>query len=133
LARISGKDGRLYAGIATSAANAEPIAFLNKWTLSMATEKFDATAFGDTNKVKTSGHPDATGSYTGWYDTETAQLLTAAQDGDARKFYLYPTTDEVTKYFFGTAVFDFSVDVGTGATASVSGSFEAASSVAKVG
>ena len=132
MARISGKSGRLYAGI-TSAGTAEPIAFINSFSLNFATDKQDVTCFGDTNKAYVSGFADATGDFAGFYDDATAQLYTAATDGIARKFYFYPDTASTTKYWFGTAIFDFSVESGVSDAATISGTFKAASAVSKIG
>lgn len=129
---IHGRAGRLYAGIA-SAGTAEPIANLKSWSLDFSTDKIDVTCFGDTNKVTVAGLPNATGDFDGFYDTASAQLYTASQDGVARKFYLYPTLATTTQYWFGTALFDFHAEGAVDGAIAVSGSFEAATSVAKVG
>lgn len=132
MSRISGKNGRLYANI-TSGGTAEPIAFVNQFSLNFSTDKQDVTAFGDTNKVYVSGYSDATGDFAGFYDDATAQLYTAAVDGVARKFYFYPDSTAATKYFFGTAIFDFSVTEQIGGGVAISGSWAAASAISKVG
>jgi hypothetical protein len=67
------------------------------------------------------------------YDDATAQFYTAATDGVARKFYLYPSTSATGQYWFGTAIFDFSVSFPTSGPAAMSGSFAAASITSKVG
>lgn len=122
----------MYAGIA-SGGTAEPVAFLAKWQIDFTTDKTDVTAMGDTNKTYVSGLPDSKGTFNGWYDDATAQLYTAAQDGVARKFYLYPSTSNNGQYWFGTALFDFSVTGGVEEGVAVSGAFAAASAVAKIG
>lgn len=132
MARISGKDGALYAAI-SSGGTAEPIAFLNNWSISFAIDKYDGTSFDDSNKTYVAGFPDASGTYAGFYDTATAQLYTAATDGVARKFYLYPTTGNTGQYWYGTAIFDFSVSTPVAGIVTISGSFAASSSVSKVG
>jgi len=132
MARIHGRSGRLYAGI-TSSGTAEPIAFLNSWSVSFSTSDVDVTSFGDTNMVYVSGLPDVSGSFSGFYDDATAQLYTAATDGVARKFYLYPSTGTTGQYWFGTATFDFAVNTGVGEAVTISGDFKAASTVSKVG
>src|SRR5262245_53738550 len=132
MARLAGRNGRLYAGIG-SAGTAEAIAFLNKWSLNFATDKIEVTAFGDTTKVYVSGMPDCQGDYAGFYDTSTAQLYTAATDGIARRFYLYPDNTNTAQYWFGTAIFDFSVDGDVGGPVNISGSLAAATQVSKVG
>ena len=130
MARIHGRSGRLYAAI-TSGGTAEPIAFLTNWSLDSSTDKVEVTSFGDTNKVYVAGLPDAQGSYSGHYDTATAQLYTASQDGVARKFYLYPQAGGDGDFYSGEAVFDFSVSVPVDGAATVSGSFAATTIVAK--
>jgi hypothetical protein len=102
MARIAGRNGVIYANL-TSSGSAEPIAYLNTYTLNFAVDTIDVTAFGDTNKVKVAGLPDASGSYAGFYDTATVQLYTAASDGMARKMYLYPDRTNASQYWSGTA------------------------------
>lgn len=132
MARIAGRSGRLYLNL-TSGGTAEPVAFLSNWTLSFSTGKINVTAFGDTSMVYVSSLPDTQGTYTGFYDTATVQTYTAATDGIARKFYLYPDNSNTGQYWFGTAIFDTSIDGSVDGPVSLSGSFAAASVVAKVG
>lgn len=132
MARIAGRNGRLYANL-TSGGTAEPITFLTNWSLSFATNKIKVTALGDTNEVYVSGLPDMSGSYSGFFDNATAQLYTAASDGASRKFYLYPDNSATSTYWFGTAIFDFNVDGSVEGAVAISGSFAAASATAKVG
>ena len=81
MARIHGRRGRLYVGLADDSATAEPVAYLSQWSLDSSTDKADVTAFGDTNKVSVSGLPNASGSFSGFYDTASDQLYTASRDG----------------------------------------------------
>lgn len=131
MARIAGKNGRLYAAI-TSGGQAEPIAFMNQWEMNFATEKNDVTAFGDVNKVYVSGFADATGSFAGFYDDATAQLYTAAVDGVARRFYFYPDVTSPLKYWHGSAIFDFAVQQQVSGGVAISGSWAATSEVKRV-
>lgn len=131
MARIHGRRGRLYVGLASESADAEPVAFLNAWTTDFTVDKVDVTSFGDTNKTYVSGLPDASGTIGGFYDTASAQLYTAAQDGLPRKFYLYPDTTD-GDYFFGTALFDFSISGGVSDAVTISGNWSAASAITKV-
>lgn len=132
MSRLHGRNGILYMNL-TSGGTAEPVAFLSQWSIDFSVDNVDVTAFGDTNKVYVAGLPDCSGSYSGFYDDATVQMYTAAQDGVARKFYLYPTTGATGKYWFGTALFDFSVSSGVSDSVSISGNFNAASAVTKVG
>jgi hypothetical protein len=118
----------------TSGGTAEPIAFLTSFSMAAATDKQDVTAFGDANKIYVAGLPDASGSFEGWYDDATVQTYTAAVDGIARKMYLYP--DAVTtpgQYWFGTVLPDFNVSSSVDGAVSISASWNAASTIAKVG
>ncbi len=133
MARIHGRRGRIYLGIANDSATAEPLPFFAKWTINHSTDKQEVTAFGDENKVYVSGLPDATGSFSGFYDDATAQTYTAAVDGLARKFYLYPSTLTNTQYWFGTILVDLTVDSDVSSAVTVSANWNAATKIAKVG
>lgn len=132
MARISGRQGRIYMGL-TSAGTAEPVAFLNNWSLAFQTGKIDVTAFGDVSMVYVSSLPDCQGSYSGFYDNATVQMYTAATDGVARKFYLYPDNTLATQYWYGTGIFDMSIDAAVDGAVQISGSFAAASVTTKMG
>lgn len=132
MARIHGRKGRVYLGLADEAAVATPVPFLASWSISFATEKADVTAFGDNNKVYVSGLADASGDFSGFYDDATAQTYTAAVDGLPRKFYLYPSTAAAGTYFFGTILPDFSTNAGVGNSVQISSSWNAASGIGKV-
>lgn len=134
MARRAGRNGRVYMGIASGSAAAEPLPFQASWSINFQTEKTDVTAFGDTNKVYVAGLPDSSGEFGGFYDDATAQTYTAATDGLARKFYLYPDiVNTPTQYWFGTVFPDFSVNTTVSGAVEVSSSWSAASSILKVG
>jgi hypothetical protein len=130
---IHARNGRLYAAIA-SGAQASPIGYVKSFELNFQTPKEDVTSFGDQNAVYVAGLPDASGSFSGFFnDVASADLMAAAQDGVARKFYFYPNTGTTTTYFFGTAFFDFSASFAVDSAGEVSGNWNAASTVARVG
>lgn len=133
MARIHGRRGRVYLGVANDTASAEPIPFFNTWSINFSVDKAEVTAFGDSNKVYVAGLPDASGAFAGFYDDATAQTYTAATDGLARKFYLYPSTLTNSQYFFGTVLPDFSVDGSVSDAVKVSVNWSAASAISKVG
>lgn len=133
MARIHGRNGRIYMGLASSAATAEPLQFFAKWSVNFATDKAEVTAFGDSNKIYVAGLPDASGDFSGFYDDATVQTYTAATDGQARKFYLYPNTTNATQYFFGTVLPDIKVDGDVSGAVAVSASWNAGSLIQKVG
>lgn len=132
MARIAGRNGSLYGNL-TSGGTAEPIAYLNHWSLNFASNQTDVTAFGDVSKVYVAGLPDFKGSYAGFYDTATVQMYTAATDGVARKFYLYPDRTNAAQYWFGTAIFDMAIDGTVDGAVSINGNMAASSVAVKVG
>jgi len=133
MGRLHGRRGRIYLGIASDSAAAEPLPFFARWSISFKTDKDEVTAFGDSNKIYVAGLPDASGSFSGFYDDATAQTYTAANDGLPRKFYLYPSTLTNTQYFFGTILPDMNIDSDVAASIKVSSDWAAASLVQKVG
>ncbi len=132
MARIHGRNGRVYMSL-TSGGMAEPVAFLTTWTLKASTDKVDVTSFGDSNKIYVAGLPDASGDFSGFYDDSTVQTYTAATDGVARKFYLYPSTSNTGQYWFGTILPDFEVDGSVSGACAVKAAWNAASVIQKVG
>lgn len=130
MARKHGRNGRLYASIA-SGGTPEPIAFLNQWSIDFTVDNIDVTAFGDTNKTYVAGLPDSSGSFSGFFDSAGNDMYAAAADGIARKFYLYVDVAEAT-YWYGTALFDFSVSSSVDGAVTVSGDWNAASAITKV-
>jgi hypothetical protein len=134
VARIAGRNAVIYFGV-TNGAQASPLAFGAKYSLNFTTNKIDVTAFGDRGKVVVAGLAAQSGDMTGWYDDATAQTYTAAVDGLARRLYIYPSSNTVTQYFFGTVFADFSSDATVDGAATFSSGFEAASAdgIQKVG
>ncbi|MGE5830147.1 MAG: hypothetical protein ACM30G_17565 [Micromonosporaceae bacterium] len=126
--RQAGRNARIYLGHA-SGADASPLAYQAEWTINFGTPKIDVTAFGDANKTTVMGLPEATGSFTGFYDDTTNQTYTAAVDGVARKFYLYPNANLATRYFFGTINPDANFGATVTGAVTVSSAWEAASQI----
>ena len=106
-----------------SGGTATPVAFLNTYSISFSVDKLDVTAFGDAGKVTLAGLPEQTGQWGGFYDDATVQMFTAASDGLARNFYIYPNTLTNLQYFFGSAIFDMQVEGAVGDAIKVSGNF----------
>lgn len=122
----------IYLGATTSAA-ASPITFQNTWSMNFTSDKIDVTAFGETTKTYVAGIADAQGEFAGFYDDSTPQTYTAAIDGLSRRFYLYPSSLNTAQYFFGTVFADMSINAAVAGATEVSASWNAASSIAKVG
>ena len=132
MARIHGRKGRVYMAVA-SGAEAAPLPFFAKWSINFATDKSDVTAMGDDNHVYVTGLPDAKGNFSGFYDDATNQTYTAAVDGVARKFYLYPSILTNTQYFWGTILPDINIDSDVAGPVTVAADWVAASTVTKTG
>jgi hypothetical protein len=134
LSRIAARNARVYIGATTGGA-AVPLPFTADVTIDSSTDKIDVTAHGDTNKVFVNGLPNFEASLSGFYDdTSTAAtdaLWAASRDGLSRKTYIYPTTGDTTKYWFGDLLWDFSASFGVNDAAKVSGKGVAAGTVGR--
>lgn len=94
---------------------ASSIGSLSSWSLNMATDKVDVTAFGDSTKNYVQGLPDLQCTFEGFFDDTTiSSLYTASTSSDGIKAYLYPSSDVITKYFYGPAWLDLSVSDAVG-------------------
>jgi hypothetical protein len=132
MARIHGRRGRVYLDV-PGTGTATPLPFIASWSLSMATDTEEVTALEDGTKVYVAGLPDASGEFGGFYDDTTPQTYTAATDGNARKFYLYPNVATTGQYFFGTIIVDFRVNAAVSSAAQLSAQWKAATPINKIG
>lgn len=135
MSRIHGRNGIVYLGVNPSDA-ASPMAFLSDWSINFSVAKVDVTCMGDTNLIWVAGLPDASGDFSGFFDTATAQTYIAAQDGQPRNFYLYPSTlgsqgANPGQYFFGQILPDYSLSGGVSAAVSLKSSWNASSKITK--
>lgn len=132
MARNHGRNGRVYIDV-VGGGSAAPLPFVAKWTADFKTDFVEVTALGDANKVRVAGLPDSQGTFSGFLDDATAQTYTAAVDGLARKFYLYPSILSTGTYWFGTVLADMSASGGVAEANAFSGTWVAASAISKVG
>ncbi len=109
MARYHGKKGVLYLST-TGTGNATNVAGLTRWSIDMSTDKVDVTAMGDTTKQSVQGLPAGTGTLSFWWDHAVNTVYTAAASADGAKFYLYPSSDAPTEYFYGACWVDYSVE-----------------------
>jgi hypothetical protein len=86
-----------------------------------ATDKIEVTAFGDLNKTYVQGLPDLQGSFKGFWDDTESKPFTGASSTDGVKMYLYPSSDAPTKYWYGPAWLDVTMDVPVSGSVSISG------------
>ena len=101
---------------------------LNSWSLNSPTDKIEVTEFGNSNKTYVQGLPDFTGDMSGFWDDTSDALYDASRSTDGVKMYLYPSSDAPSKYWYGTAWVDFSINTDLADSVKVSASWAAANS-----
>ena len=120
MGRYHGREGQCYMST-TAATVATAVVGATGWTFDGSTDKVDASAFGDTNKVTVTGLPNAGGTINFVWDETDTTLFSAAEGGEAVNMYLYrDAANAATHYRYGTAYIDISED--TNITSAVSGS-----------
>lgn len=134
MSRIHGRNGIAYVSVDAAGGpnpTASPMAFLSAWSMNYTVAKVDVTAMGDQNLIWVAGLPDASGDFSGFYDTATAQTYVAATDGLPRNFYLYPSSlpAQLPQYFFGQILPDYAVTGGVTAAVSLKSTWNAASRI----
>ena len=146
MARIHGRNGRLYVDTAATAAaegaaTATEIPFLADYSIEQARDRAEVTSFGDTTKTYVAGLADASGSLNGFLDDSSLEIYTIA-DGSPRAFYLYldassgarqaPVDSSGAGYWYGLATFDVSTNEGVGDAAKVTINWSASTSVTRL-
>lgn len=125
----AGRTGAVYIAIESATGVATACIKLNAWTLDRSTDTFDVTAFGDTNKTYVQGLPDLKGTISGSWDDSETKPFAGAISTNGVKLYLYPDiTNSPTKYAYGTAWLNASINVPVGGAVKLSGNFVAAAS-----
>jgi len=124
MARYHGKVGVVYMST-TGTGTASSVTAMKSWSLNMPTDKVEVTAFGDSNKQYVQGLPDVSGSLSGWWDDTDDTLYDSMTSSDGVKLYLYPSSGVATKYFYGPAWVDFSINVASDGAVEVSADFVA--------
>lgn len=125
----AGRTGAVYMAIESATGVATATIKLNAWTLNRDTDTFEVTAFGDSNKTYVQGLPDLKGTLSGsWDDSETKPFAGAASSTGV-KLYLYPDiTNAPTKYAYGTAWLNASIETPVNGEVKMSANFVAANS-----
>ena len=127
--RIDGARGIVYMGIAAGSA-ASPVAYISDWTVSIAQTWIEVTGCNSPEKEYTTGIPEVSGEFSGWYDDASSQTYIAARDGIPRNFYLYPAPADIPGLCFsGMILPDFSVTGGVQSAAAVKCAWKAAGPV----
>ena len=123
MATYNSKDGRVYMS-GTLAGAAIAMTGAASWTLDQSASKDDATAFGDLNLTVTQGKPNMAGELSVIWDNTVDDLYDNSRSVGGVRMYLYPTSLDLTKYFYGLAYVDFKTEC-SGGTVKCSGSFAA--------
>ena len=124
MALYHGRRGLVYFAT-TGAGVAASVASLTSWSLDATADMAEVTAFGDTNKSYVMGIRDCTGSIEGIWDDTVDSLWDASGSDSAVSMYLYPSSLVLTKYWYGKAFLDFSIDVGIDDAVKISGNWAA--------
>lgn len=125
--RLHGKFGQISMDAAGGSAYVV-LADMNAWTLDLATDRVEVTAFGDTNKRRVSGLPDFSGTIGAWWNAATSPTYIAAiLAGTPVGLKLVQNTLDPTVFFSGLANVDGSVSVSATGAISMTGKWDAAS------
>ena len=127
MARYAAKKGLIYLATDGTVA-AVAMTSMGMWSLNRATDKIDVTSFLDANKTYVQGLPDLRGNFSGFWDDTENKLFTAAASSAAVREYLYPSQDAITKYAYGLAWVDGSIDCSVADAVKISGEFVAGGS-----
>lgn len=127
MSRYHGGKGVVYLATTGSGTAVQAVS-LSQWTLDRSTDKVDATAFGDANKVYVQGLPDIKGTLAGFFDSADDALFDGADSSDGVKLYLYPSSLAPTIYHYGPAWLDASIEVDVNGVIKVKANFVASGS-----
>ena len=122
MSAYAGRRGVVYLSTTGSGA-ASSVIKLNAWTLDSSTDKIEVTAFLDANKTYVQGLKDLKGTLSGFFDDTETKPFSAADSADGCKLYLYPSADAPTKYWYGPAWLDYSLEVPVSGAVTLKGSF----------
>lgn len=124
MAILSGRDGE----VLYDPAGTTPVVIisLNKFKLSLKTDKINVTCFGDTNKVYVPGMKDISGTVSGFYNSADKTLFEAADATTPGLLKLIPHSSESTHFWSGTAYLDADIDTSVEGAPAVTGNFMAA-------
>lgn len=124
MAAYAGRVGVVYMST-TGSGTASTVIKLNHWTINRTTDKIEVTSFGDTNKTYVQGLPDLQGTLSGFWDDTESKPFTAAASSTGCKLYLYPSSDITTKYWYGPAWLDISMDTAVNGAVGITSQFVA--------
>lgn len=124
MAVYSGRRGVVYSST-TGTGAASNVLNLTSWTLDMTQDTQEVTSFGDTNRTYVVGLRDTQGEIEGYWNDAEDKPFAGAESTDGVKLYLYPTADAPSKYFYGPAWVDVSIDTKVDGPVKIKMSFKA--------
>jgi hypothetical protein len=130
MARRHGSYGQILMDDAPPAEPGTPtpvlVASMNSWSLDLARDRADVTAFGDTNKQYVQGLPDISGDLGGFWDAPNIEIFRVALGDTAAFLKLIPSSLDPTYFFSGLAFLDANIEVDAGGAVTLGGSFAGA-------
>jgi hypothetical protein len=100
---------------------------LTRSALNNATDRVEVSGFQDFAKYYVQGKRDMTGDISGFWDSASDDLFEAAESSTPVPMVIYPDfTTTPTKYWYGLAWVDASLDMDSNGAVAVSGSWAAA-------
>jgi len=124
MAKYHGQGGRVYLSTTGSGTAVQAVA-LSSWSLDMPTDRVEVTSFEDANKTYVQGKRDISGELSGFWDEADDSVFDGSESTDGVKLYLYPSKDAATRYFYGPAWLDASIECGVDGAVTIKGTFQA--------
>ena len=124
MAVYSGRTGVVYMST-TGTGAASNVIKLTRWSLDQSQDAQEVTSFGDTNRTYVVGFKDVQGEFEGFWDETETKPFVGADSSDGVKLYLYPASGAATKYWYGPAWVDASIEAPVDGPVAISGSFRA--------
>jgi hypothetical protein len=126
-----GQEGRAYIAMGGTMYN---LCALTEWTLDQTAEQTEVTSFCDANKTYVRGKGDLTGSFSGYWDSESDILFDAYESVNPVGVYLYPSTVVPAQFWSGLAwILGVNMSVSVTEATTVEANFAAAGSWARAG
>ena len=95
----------------------------NSWRLAITSDLADGEIFGGTFRERDKGVSDWSGNITGFLQTDSKLIETAALAATSTTILLYPNRADLTDYYSGNAFFGANIEVGSRALEARGGDF----------
>jgi len=125
MAQYSGKEGLVYMS-ATAAGAAVPFLYNTEWSATFGAARTEVTHMGNINMRYVQHIPDMQFTISGYWDDTYDSPWDNARSVDGVRAYMYPTSQVLTKYWYGPAWFTMEdMTVGVNGAVTISGSLAA--------